>query len=165
MFSDFRLRLALWLSPEFQKRLDEAVGYAEQLREKDQLITETVNQRVADIITQMDPFEPLMRKYHGVFSKQYTRPEDKLDEPSRIRLFMWAYGMENDASFKHLTDWIANTQGNATIRKASNDHEWFYGRASLAVILLFLEEVSRLASYYKAILAKRNREFDESSVV
>lgn len=157
MLRDFRLRLSLWISPDVREQLRETVLRKQQ-------IEDIINGRVAEIITQMDPFEPLMRKYHGIFSEQYTRPEDKLDEPSRIRLFMWAYGVEKEASFKHLVDWIANTQGNATIRKASNDHEWFYGRASLAVTLLLTEEVSRLASHYRAILAKRDKEFDASSI-
>lgn len=164
MFRELRRWIAAQVYPEFKK--ESLIQYARnnELIARERQIEEIINQRVAEVITQMDPFEPLMRKYHGIFSEQYTKPEDKLDDPSRLRLFMWAYGLENEASFKYLTDWIQNTQGNATIRKAQNSDEWFYGRAALSVMSLFIQEVSRLASHYKAMMEKRDREFDASKI-
>lgn len=164
MFSLLRLRLALWISPEFTEKVKQMDEYARALALNERAFNEKVNIRVADIITQMDPFEPLMRKYHGVFSEQYERVEDKLDDQSKLRLFMWAFGVEKDPSFKYLTDWIQNTQGNATLRKAKTDHEWFYGRVAIAMITLLTEEVSRLASHYKSILAKQKNQFDPHEI-
>lgn len=156
MLKNFRTKLAGFIAPH----------EAERLAEKERGIELLVNQRVADFLMKMDPFEPLLKKYHVIFSEEYANPEDKLDEPGQLQLFMWAYGVSGNKEFKFLVDWLRNTQGNATLRKAKNDHEWLYGRAAVATISLFTEEVSRLASRYKDILAKRDgKEFDESLAV
>lgn len=129
---------------------------AEELLEREKSIDNEVNDRVATILAKMDPFEPLLRKYNLVFSQEYDHPEDRLDEQSQLRMFMWAHGIEEDPSFRFLTDWIRNTQGNATVRKSSTDQQWFFGRAMVASISLFVDEVSRLSSRYKDILAERD---------
>lgn len=121
-----------------------------------------VNQRVADVIAQMDPFEPVLRKYNVIFSEEYTHPESKLSEQSQLQFFMWASAQKQDPYFGHLMDWIRNTQGNATLRQASNDREWDYGRAAIATITLLIGEVGRLASRYEDILARRDQGFNEN---
>lgn len=140
------MRIARWLAPEEFAALEKQKAELEQ----------AVNGRVADILFKMDPFEPLMKKYNVIFSEEWDKPEDKLNDQSRLTLFMWAYGVKKDPSFIHLTDWIRNTQGNATLRKAAQNDEWFYGRAAIATITLFVSEVGRLASHYEKILAERN---------
>lgn len=148
-------RIARFLAPE---------DY-EAIAKERSAIDLAVNNRVADVLFKMDPFEPLLKKYNVIFSEEWTHPEDKLDYPSQLRLYMWAYGMEKDPNFLHLTEWIQNTQGNNTLRKASHHDEWLYGRAALATITLFVEEVGRLASRYREVIANKDRPFDVSLAV
>jgi len=121
-----------------------------------------VNQRVADVLFKMDPFEPLLKKYSVVFPDKWEerKPEDDLDTMGAVRLFMWAYGTRNDPNFKHLIDWLRNQQGNNTLRKAKNENEWFFGRAAVATLTLFVEEVGRLSSKYEEIMSRRDQSFD-----
>ena len=155
---EFRHSIAAWIAPERAQALR---VYGEKLAKAEEII----NQRVAMALMQMDPFEPFMKKYHGIFSKEYERVEDKLDEPSQIHLFTWAYGIKDSPEFKYLTDWILNTQGNNTVRRAKTEFEWFYGRAAIATIMLFIDEVSRLASKYQDILARKDQEFNSNVTV
>lgn len=120
-----------------------------------------VNQRVADVLFKMDPFEPLLKKYNVVFSDKWDqKPEESLDSVEVMRLFMWAYGTRSDPSFMHLVDWLRTTQGNNTLRRAKNESEWFFGRAAVATITLFIDEVGRLASKYEEIMFSRSKTFD-----
>lgn len=153
MLDGLRKKIAEALAPE----------HFNAVAKKQQDMDMLVNQRVAENLLKMDPFEPLLKKYHVIFSEEYDKPEDKLNEPGQLGLFMWAYGMKGEPHFKHLIDWIRNTQGNATLRRAQNDHEWLYGRAAVATMTLFTAEVSRLAGRYEDILAKRKEQggFDE----
>lgn len=131
-----------------------------ELAEKKENLDERVNQRVADVLLKMDPFEPLMRKYNVVFSEEWQHPEDKLDHMGKLSLVMWAHGLKKDPNFKHLVDWIRNTQGNNTIRVAKNDHEWLYGRAAIATITLLVDEIGRLSSRYEDMIEQRDSNFD-----
>ena len=150
-----RARIARFLAPsEF-----------EELEKQKQLVDERVNQRVADFLLKMDPFEPLMRKYNVIFSDEWTHPEDKLADRDRLGLFMWAYAANKDPHFVHVMDWIRNTQGNNTLRKGKHADEWLYGRASIATITLLIEEVGRLASKYEEYVSNRDAEFDKNLVV
>lgn len=124
-----------------------------------------INRRVAEVLLKMDPFEPFLKKYNVIFSEEWERPEDRLNDQSRTMLFQWAYGLEGDPSWKHLTDWVRNTQGNATLRKGRHSDEWFYGRAAVIVVGLFVDEVRRLSSHYKEILAQKGHTFDPHLVV
>lgn len=136
----------------------------EALEKQGEELEFTVNNRVADALFKMDPFEPFLKKYNVIFSEEWDRPEDRLDQISRIRLFTWAYGIEKDPSFLHLTNWIMNTQGNATLRKGKTDPEWFFGRSAIVTIALLVEEVGRLASYYREMIGKPE-EFNEHLAV
>lgn len=135
-----------------------------ELEKRKKEIDYEVGDRVANTLLRMDPFEPLLKKYNIIFSEEYTHPEDKLDVPSQINLFMWANGLEGNANFKFLTDWIRNTQGNATVRKAGVDNQWFFGRAMIASITLFVEEIGRLSSRYRDMMAKPG-EFDSTLTI
>ena len=123
-----------------------------------------VNQRVAKVLSEMDPLEPFMKKFHVVFSEDFSRPEEKLDTRGQLMMEMWGYQQRDDPSFKFMCDWIINTQGNNTLRKGRNDSEWFFGRASIINIELLKKEVGRLASAYEKRLAEKDS-FDASSSV
>lgn len=157
MFTDLRQKFAGFISPERERFLNVRMAAQE---ERERNTTAMINQRVAEIVSKMDPLEPMLKRYNIIFSKEYTHPEEPLDGPSQFRLFMWAYGMKEDPSFKYITDWVRNTQGNATVRKAVGEEQWFFGRAMIASIGLIIDEVSRLASRYEDIVAKRDRSFD-----
>lgn len=149
-----RAHIARFLAPEEFLELEEKKANADML----------VNQRVADIVFQMNPFEPFMKKYLVAFPSEWenARPEDTLDSQGAMRLFMWAYGTKADPNFIYLTDWLRDQQGNNTLRKGKNDHEWFFGRAAIVTITLFIEEVGRLSSKYAEVMAGRDRSFDEN---
>ena len=158
------MKLARFIAPEYERAAADQWGKAtkelDRLAERELALAQMVNQRVAHVLNTMDPFEPLLRKYHVIFSEEYPRPEDKLSPQSQFQFFLWAFSMEQDPNWKYLTEWIRNVQGNATVRQAKNSEEWFFGRATLALITLFIREVSRLSSRYKDILAKRDGSFD-----
>jgi len=128
--------------------------YPEQVHE--------VNLRVAEIINKTDPLEPVLKMYHGVFSEEYERPEDKLDKRSQLNMKMWAHQMYRDPSFEYVTSWICNTFGNETIKRAPITVERVqYGRAQISSILLFRREIKRLSNLYEDML-KKPEEFDEN---
>lgn len=147
-----RERIAQWLAPERSRWLD---GFQKELFEKEKDIEMRVNIRVADIIMKMDPWEPLLKKYNVVFSQEYEKPEDNLNPQSQIAFFMWAHGIAEDPHFKHLMEWYVNKQGNNTLRKGTNDNEWFFGRAVVATISLLVREVGRLSARYSEVLENR----------
>ncbi len=148
--------IARWLAPERERVLD---VWAFKLNARARDLDMEVNSRVASIVMKMDPWEPLLKRYNVVFSKEWQRPEDNLDAQSQLQLFMWAYGMKHDASFNHFIEFYMNTQGNNTVRRAKNSDEWFFGRASLATLLLLKEDIGRLSLHYEERLNKA-KEFD-----
>lgn len=155
MIKELRSRIAKWLSPE----------YAKELEQKEKNIQQDINQRVADALMHMDPFEPFLKKFHGIFSEEFVQPEDNLSAPNRIRLFSWAYGIRDDPSFRHLTNFIQNVQANNTLRKAKTDYEWFYGRSAIITIELFVAQVSRLARLYEEVVLRKAEAFDSDLTV
>lgn len=123
-------------------------------------VDERVNQRVAQVLAQMDPFEPLLKHFHGVFSGEFTRSEENLDERSALQLMMLGYRLKNDISFKYLTEWIMNSQGNAMIRAPARTNDergeiLLWGKAQIASMILFVKEVGRLSLLYEDILEKQ----------
>lgn len=119
----------------------------------------SVNQRVAKVISEMDPFEPLMKEFHGIFSAEWTRPEEKLNEPGQLSMKMWAYSQHHDPHFRHMTDWIMNTQANETLKRAPvTPDRILYGRAQISAIILFVKEIGRLSSLYEEILEKNKKD-------
>lgn len=134
----------------------------EELENKKKDLDMLVNQRVADVLFKMDPFEPLLKKYNIVFPNEWEdrKPEEDIDSVGAIRLFMWAYGTKTDPNFLHLVNWLRNQQGNNTLRKARNENEWFFGRAAVATLTLFVEEIGRLSSKYEEVMSHRDKSFD-----
>lgn len=140
--------------------------WSKSLIERQNQLTAEVNQRVADALTQMDPFEPLMKKFHGIFTEDYEHPEEKLDPQSVLRLSMWAYQQKTDPQFNFLMDWIENTQANATLKRRNPTPETIlYGRAAVAAPILLRKEVGRLGLLYEDMLAKQKGEDFNSDVI
>lgn len=150
MFKKLRLKIARFLASDYIADEDNRV-----------------NQRVAQTISQMDPFEPLLREYKGVFSEEFEKPEQKLDSRGQMGLTMWAYQQKDDIHFKYLTEWIMNSAGNETIKRAPITNERTqYGRAQIANMVLLKREIGRLSSIYEEMLEKKNpQNFDETSTV
>lgn len=125
------------------------------------------NRRFADLVMQMDPLEPLFRRLSIVYSKEYTRPEDKLDEKSRLSFIMWAWGQSKDPHFTFLIDWVMNSHGNESLKRAPVTNErTLYGRAQISSMVLLRDEVGRLASLYEEQLeAMRQEKFDTATTV
>lgn len=125
--------------------------------------------RVAKIVGQMDPFELIMKEFHGVFSDAVERPDEKLDNRSRIMLWMWGYQQKNDPSFKYMSEWVMNTAGNQMAKAPARSNEergevLLWGKAQIASMLLFVKETGRLSSLYEEMLAKQKGEEFNSDV-
>ena len=61
----------------------------EKLAERERTIDMEVNQRVAHVLASMDPFEPLLKEFHGIFSEEHERVEDPLDEKGQLQMRVW----------------------------------------------------------------------------
>lgn len=152
---NWRHGVARLLAPEEFAMLDKKIADADL----------AVNQRVAEILLKMDPLEPFLKDHNVIFSKEWQRPEDRLDDQSKLRLLSWAYSTVKDPSFIHITDFVRNTQGNNTLRKASNPREWDFGRSAIITIDLFVKEIQRLSSRYEEIFSSKEEYFDETSTI
>jgi len=131
--------------------------YPEQINES--------NQRVAKIMAGLDPFEPVLKLFHGIFSEEFERPEEKLSERSQTEMKMFAWRTIKDPNFKYLTDWVMNMAGNETMKRAPVSAERTqYGRAQIANMILFKRELQRLSNLYEEML-KDPEEFDEHVTV
>jgi len=159
MFKHIRKNIALLISPEISQEIKDAVRYGDDAENR-------ANQRLAKTLLDMDPFEPALKRFHGVFGEEFEHPEEKLDERGQMLLKTLGYQLKSDISFKYLTEWILNTQGNNTLRKARTDYELFYGRACIVNIELFVKEIGRLAGLYEEDMAKRgNTDFDQNLTI
>jgi hypothetical protein len=124
-----------------------------------------VNLRVAEIINMTDPLDPVLKLFHGIFSEEYERVEDKLDKRSQLNLKMWAHQTYKDPGFKYVTDFVMNQAANETIKRAPITVERVqYGRAQIANMILFKREIQRLSNLYEEML-KRPEEFDEHATI
>lgn len=115
---------------------------------------EEVDRRVACIIAQQDPLEPLLRNFNGVFDERREQPEDGLSEPDRIQMEMFGHRNHKDPHFHYLMDWIVNTNASAMLKKPMGSQEQIvlghmYARALIAVSSLLKEKVGRLSSLYE----------------
>lgn len=127
------------------------------------------NQRVAEIVLALDPFEQITKKFRGSFSKNFERVEDELSEPGKIQMFMWGYQQANDPSFKRMVDWIANSAGNQMVRApvrsiAEGGEVLIYGKAQIASMLLLAKEIQRLSSQYEEMMRKKEDFNSETTV-
>lgn len=164
MIKNFRKKFACFISPEYRDEADAVLvkGLLELNSEKGKMEYE-INKRVAETLLKMDPFEPLLRKYHGVFSDAFDRPEDNLDSPSQMKLSMWAYGQKHDIQGNFFSNWILNSAGNDLIKLTNPSIERIgYHRALIANEILRKREIGRLALAYEELIKKKDDEFDSS---
>lgn len=126
-----------------------------------------VNLRVAEYINKMDPFEPIFKKFKGVFSEEFQHPETKFDEKGQLAMMFWGYQQQSDPVFRYIIDWIINTQANDTLKRAPvTEERIMYGRAQISGMILFRDEVKRLANAYADHMEKmRPEEPDEENTV
>lgn len=123
----------------------------------------SVNQRVAVILAQMDPFEPLLKKYKGTFSVEHEHVEDALNEQGRIGMYMWGWQQKNDMHAERMINWIMDKAGNKMAKTAFPSAEQIlYNRAEIANMILYRKEIGRLSSLYEEIVGKRDENFDSS---
>lgn len=155
MIQKVRKTIAYWISPELKREKEELVKIAREAQGK-------ADRKFAELVFKMDPFEPIMRQFHGVFSSQYEHPEDNLNPQSQFILKSFGYKVRDDPGFKFITEWIMNTQGNETLKRSTPTPERIlYGRAQISGILAFVNEIGRLASLYEEDIEKKQRgDFD-----
>ena len=122
---------------------------------------ERINQRVAKELAGMDPFEPLLREFKGVFSEEFERVEDRLSPRDSLGMKMWAFGVAKDPHFKHLLEWVMNSEANETLKRVPvTTDRILYGRAFIAAMILFRNEIRRLALLYEEELNKDKEDFN-----
>lgn len=160
MVEKLRKRIAVWLAPEYKME-------AQVLRAINKDWEKKINQRVAKIISELDPVDLLMKEYNGIFSKDFDRAEERLDERSRIEMYMWGWRQKHDPCFEHMVNWIMDSAGNETMKGKILDENFksrmLYGRAQISNMILLKKEVGRLSSLYEEILEeKKGKEFDSS---
>lgn len=150
-------RLARFIAPKYIKNLEESKINVQQ----------EINMRVAEAISKMDPFEPLMRQFNGTFSEEYERPEDKLNPRGQLSMKMWGYTQNKDPNFEYFIDWIMNTHANETLKRAPVTTERIlYGRAQISAMILFKTEVKRLSNLYEEMLENNKiQSFDSTKAV
>lgn len=154
MLKNIRTRLARSLASDYLSNIDKQIQVE-------------VDARAAKFIASIDPFQILMKEFHGVFSDEFEHPEDRLDAKGKLGMMMWGYQQENDLHFKHMTEWIMNTQGNETLKRAPvTTDRILYGRAQISTMLLFIKEIRRLSNQYKELLARQKEgDFDKNLTV
>lgn len=148
-----------------------APSYIQELEQKASDADAKISQRVAAIISQMDPLEPAMKLFNGIFSEDFQKPEQNMDARSRLQFLMWAYQQHTDPSFIHMIEWIMNTAGNQMTRHKPVDRDnateiLMYGRSQISNMILLKKEIGRLSSLYEDMLQKNKQVYvDEGTTV
>lgn len=157
MVESFTSRIARLIAPSFIASLE-----AKAIKNEHEL-----GQKYAQMVLSMDPYEPYMKRFKGVFSEEFNDPEGKLNDPGKIGMWMWAWQQDTDPHFKFLIDWIINTQGNATLkRKGVSTEEIFYCRAKISTAIQIRDEIRRMANLYRDHLNKQKEtEYPDMGVV
>ena len=132
-------KIARFLAPEVFNTLEERALFTEM----------KINKRVADIVASLDPMELVLKEYNGSFLKEYERPDETLNEGGKIQMEMWGYQQHTDPCLEKLLEWLANSQANTCIRKASTNEQWFMGKAMLLCIKIIQREIQRLHNLYE----------------
>lgn len=135
------------------------------IEELERSFDQRVDQRVAKVLTERDPFEPLLENFKGTFAEEYERPEERLNQQGQIAMRIWGWQQTKDPSFIHITDWIMDKAGNQLIKKGlpSTDRQLFT-RAQISTMLLLRKEASRLATLYEEMIGPE-QEFTSDSTV
>lgn len=166
MLRTLRFSIAALISPEREQALTQLEKEAERLKAETR---HAIDQRVAEIVSQLDPLDPLLRNFNGVFDERREQPEDGLSEPDRIAMEMFGYRNHTDPHFHFLMDWIVNTNASAMMKKPVGTQEQIvlghmYARALIAVSSLLKEKIGRLSSLYER-RTQRGTAFDPHKTV
>lgn len=173
MLREFRHWIARKIAPAYfewcELEMDVADKKATDAEQRAKDAENAANVRYARLVSEMDPFEPLFRKLSIVYSKEFTRPEEKLNSQGQLGMMMWAYQQKDDVHFNHLVDWIMNSHGNQAMNAKTDSKEALadrilYGRAQISSMILLRKEIGRLASGYEEVLSKlKGEDFDPST--
>ena len=136
--SEFLKKIARYILREEIQALNEVAGFTEQ----------KVSQKVAVIVSKLDPMELVLKKYNGSFLDEYERADERLNEQGRIQMEQFGYQFYNDECFELLMNWVANRQATMTFKKARNTEDLLFGQATLLVVEVIKKEVKRLHSLY-----------------
>lgn len=167
MFEKFREKIAALVAPERSRRL---YVLQQDLGNLAKNIDQETSRRVAEIVSKMDAFEPLMKEFHGLFSQEFRHPEENLDQPGQLGMYMMGHRVVNDPHFKHLTDWIMNAHANEMFKRPNLNRDnaldaVLYVKAQLSSMILLKRELGRLGSNYEEILHKNEDEaFNRDSI-
>lgn len=171
MLKGLRVKIARWIARDYfdfhaalaQQNADTTADAVKRADDAEL----SANRRYAELVSKMDPLEPLFKNLSIVYSEEFTRVEEKLDDKSQLGFMMWAYGTKNDRYFNFLVDWIINSHGNETLKRAPVTNErTLYGRAQISSMVLLRAEVGRLSSLYEEKLEEmRQDKFDTAVTV
>lgn len=148
-----------------------AHDYFEHLQRKERDVDREINMRVAQTILKMDPFEPILKEFHGVFSERFEKVEENLSTRDQIQMAMWAWGQGKDPFMDRMIKWVMDTAGNEMIKSPARTNEdraqiLMWGKAQIANMVLFRKEIGRLSVLYEEILKERNgKEFDDGGLL
>lgn len=137
-----------------------------ELKHKLDGVDKRVQQKVAEVMSKMDPLEPLFKKYNVLFSKEYEHPEESLDERSRLSMFMWGFQQNKDPHFHRMANWIIDNYGNTLLKEGNpTPDKILYNRAQMAGMILMKAEILRLSNIYENIITGKDDEPDEGLTV
>lgn len=164
MFKNIKEKLGRFFANDYIESVEN------RILNKEKEIETTINNRVALIVSNLDAIDLLMKDYNGVFSSDFTNPEDKLNDQGKLGMYMYGWQQKNDPYFEHMINFIMDSAGNQTMKGKIMSEEdlkkkMLYGRAQIANMILLRKQVGRLASVYEDILDKKRGGggFDSSS--
>lgn len=176
MLKNIRETIGRFFASDYIRSLEEHIRKAKNneifVNNKYDEIPNLVNARVAEIISQLDPVDLLLKEYNGVFSSDFTYPEERLNDQGKFGMYLWGWQQHTDPYFEHMVNFIMDSAGNQTMKGKILSEEdlkkkMLYGRAQIANMILLKKEVGRLASNYEDVLEKKRggEDFDSSKTI
>lgn len=161
--------LARKLIPDELSRIEQARAYYDRERgdimQREAAIETTVNQRVAMLMSKLDPLSLVMREYNGIFHERAEHVEDKLDARGQLAIKVFAYGVMYDPAWERLTQFVMDAQGNTTLKDmALTTERTFYGRAFIASVIAIKKELERLGNQYADMLKANKKDAFDTEV-
>lgn len=157
MWKRFCIKIAEWI----------AFDYIDGLKKNSNNVELRINQRVAEVTSGIDPLDLILKDYNAIYSQDFDDPEENLNEVGKIGMYMWGWQQSKDPYFEHMVNWIIDSAGNETMKRAPITKERTqYGRAQMSNMILFKKQVGRLSSLYEEYLDKHKPQgFDPSKTV